>query len=90
MSAYRYTLAKFFRDWALIFAMLAGVLSYLAYREIPALHPAGPFLDKAVRAVQPALIFLMLFLSFPSQLRPRRLMLYLLQVQCGSYALHAL
>ncbi len=94
MSAYRYTLAKFFRDWTLIFAMLAGVLSYLAYREIPALHPAGPFLDRAVRAVQPALIFLMLFLSFckigPRQLRPRRWMLYLLLVQCGSFALLAL
>ena len=46
MSSYRYTFAKFIRDWVLIFAMLAGVFAYLLYMEIPALHPAGPVLRR--------------------------------------------
>ena len=64
MSSYRYTFAKFIRDWVLIFAMLAGVFAYLLYMEIPALHPAGPVLEKIVGFVQPLLIMVMLFLSF--------------------------
>ena len=90
MSSYRYTLAKFIRDWVLIFAMLAGVLAYLLYMEIPALHPAGPALEKLIGAVQPLLIMVMLFLSFcriePQQMRPHKWMVWLLLVQCGSFA----
>ena len=90
MSTYRYTFAKFLRDWVLIFAMLAGVFAYLLYMEIPALHPAGPVLEKIVGFVQPLLIMVMLFLSFckiePHQMRPHKWMLWLLLVQCGSFA----
>ena len=90
MSSYRYTFAKFIRDWVLIFAMLAGVFAYLLYMEIPALHPAGPVLEKIVGFVQPLLIMVMLFLSFckiePHQMRPHKWMLWLLLVQCGAFA----
>ena len=90
MSSYRYTFAKFIRDWVLIFAMLAGVFAYLLYMEIPALHPAGPVLEKIVGFVQPMLIMVMLFLSFckiePHQMRPHKWMLWLLLVQCGAFA----
>lgn len=71
----------------LIVSMITGVLLYLAYHWIPALHPAGPFLEKAVLTIQPILIFLMLFLQFsrtsPHDLRFRRWHLYLLLVQTG-------
>ncbi len=90
MSSYRYTFTKFIRDWVLIFAMLAGVFAYLLYMEIPALHPAGPVLEKIVGFVQPLLIMVMLFLSFckiePHQMRPHKWMLWLLLVQCGAFA----
>lgn len=93
-SSYRYTFAKFIRDWVLIFAMLAGVLAYLLYMEIPALHPAGPALEKAIGVVQPLLIMVMLFLSFskiePHQMSPHKWMLWLLLVQCGTFSAIAL
>ncbi len=71
----------------LIISMIAGVCLYLGYHWIPALHPAGPFLEKAVLTIQPILIFLMLFLQFsrtsPHDLKFRRWHLYLLLVQTG-------
>lgn len=85
MSAYRYTFAKFLKDWMLIIGMAAGVAAYLIYHSIPALHPFGPALEWTVKQVQPILLFLMLFLSFckiePSQMRPHKWMLWLLAVQ---------
>lgn len=89
MSGYRYTFAKLLRDWALVIAMVAGASAYLVYMSIPALHPAGPSIEKIVRAAQPVLIFLMLFLSFckiePQQMRPHKWMLWLLLVQAGFF-----
>ena len=94
MSEYRYTFAKLLRDWALIIAMLAGISGYLVYMAVPALHPAGPVLKKIIDMLQPLLIFMMLFLSFckiePRQLRPHKWMLWLLLIQCCSFAALAL
>ena len=94
MSEYRYTFAKLLRDWALIIAMLAGISGYLVYMAVPAVHPAGPVLKKIIDTLQPLLIFMMLFLSFckiePRQLRLRKWMLWLLLVQCCSFAALAL
>ena len=76
---------SFFKRNPLIVSMIIGVLVYLAYHWIPALHPAGPFLEKAVLTIQPILIFLMLFLQFsrtsPHDLKFRRWHLYLLLIQ---------
>jgi hypothetical protein len=76
MGEYRYTFWKFLKDWALIIGMIVGASLYLVYHAIPALHPAGPVLERIVKHVQPVLLFAMLFLSFnkiaPSQMRPHR------------------
>lgn len=75
-------------------AMLAGILLYVLYRNLPFLHPAGPALVTAVGVLQPLLIFSMLFLSFarisPSELRPHRWQLKLLCMQCILFILLAL
>ena len=80
-------LKSFFKRNPLIVSMLAGVFIYLTYHWIPALHPAGPALEKAVLTIQPILIFLMLFLQFsrtsPHDLKFRRWHLYLLLIQTG-------
>ena len=94
MGEYRYTFAKFLRDWALIIGMIVGDSLYLVYHAIPALHPAGPVLERIVKEVQPLLLFAMLFLSFvkiePRQMRPHKWMLWLLLFQCLSFVALAL
>lgn len=89
MGEYRYTFSKFLRDWALVIGMIVGVALYLAYHALPVLHPAGPALERIVRALQPLLLFAMLFLSFckiePHQMRPHKWMLRLLLVQGGLF-----
>ena len=94
MGEYRYTFAKFLKDWALIIGMIVGASLYLGYRAIPALHPAGPVLLRIVKEVQPLLLFAMLFLSFvkiePQQMRPHKWMLWLLLFQCLSFIALAL
>ena len=94
MSEYRYTLRKFIRDWMLILGILAGSSAYLLYHSIPALHPAGPFLERFCKMIQPVLLFLMLFLTFcriePRQLKPHRWQIWLLLVQCLGFVLVAL
>lgn len=86
MSDYRYTFSKFIRDWMLIIGIIAGVMAYFAYHWMPFLHPAGPYLEKAVKTIQPVLLFAMLFLSFckisPRQLKPHKWQLWLLLIQC--------
>lgn len=75
----------FIKKWMLIIGIVAGAAMYLVYHAIPALHPAGPALEAAVRFLQPVLLFAMLFLSFckiaPNQLRPHRWQGWLLLVQ---------
>ena len=94
MGEYRYTFGKFLRDWALIIGMIVGASLYMVYHAIPALHPAGPVLERIVKHVQPLLLFAMLFLSFvkiePRQMRPHKWMLWLLLFQCVSFVALAL
>ena len=89
MTGYRYTLAKFLRDWMLIIGMLVGAGAYLAYRAMPALHGAGPALEAVCTHLQPVLLFIMLFLSFckiePHQMRPHRWQAWLLLIQAGLF-----
>ena len=85
MGEYRYTFAKFIKDWMLIIAIVAGAGLYLGYHAVPALHPAGPVLERIVKLIQPLALFMMLFLSFckiePHQLKPHRWQAWLLLVQ---------
>ena len=85
MAGYRYTFRKFLRDWMLVFGMVAGAGAYIAYRAMPALHPAGPVLETICTHLQPAMLFAMLFLSFckiePHQMRPHRWQAWLLLIQ---------
>ena len=82
--------AGFLKRWMLVIGMVAGAGLYLVYHAIPALHPAGPFLLKFCKTIQPWLLFVMLFLSFckiePAQMRPHRWQASLLLVQGGLFA----
>lgn len=76
---------RFIKDWILVIAMATGASVYLIYHSIPALHPAGPVLEKICTSLQPLLLFSMLFLSFckiePQQLKPHRWQFILLGIQ---------
>lgn len=84
-------LRQILKDWMLPIAMTAGVAAYLIYHNIPALAPAGPYLEKAVGTLQPMLIFAMLFLSFckiaPREMKPHRWQLRLLLIQVATFAI---
>ncbi len=83
----------FLKEWALIVSIIMGILSYLVYEQLP--KPA--FLQAcampAVSLVQPALIFMMLFLTFckvdPRKLRICRWHIWLLLIQGGAFSLIA-
>lgn len=94
MAEYRYTFRKFIRDWMLILGIVAGASVYLVYHAIPALHPAGPVLEKVCKTVQPVFLFMMLFLTFckiePKQLKPHRWQAWLLLFQTLSFVVIAL
>ena len=81
----RKSFSKFLKDWMLIIAIVSGAALYLGYHALPALHPAGPALEKFVKTVQPLMLFAMLFLSFckiePHQLRPHKWQAWLLLLQ---------
>ena len=56
---------KMIRDWMLPIAMVAGASMYLIYHVLPEpIHKAGPVLEHVLAAMQPLLIFAMLFLTF--------------------------
>lgn len=87
-----YTILK---SWMLVISISTGILVYLLYHGIqsPALHSAGPFLEKFCHTLQPILLFVMLFLNFskvePHQMRPHKWQLHGILVQCGFFAVFA-
>lgn len=80
---------SFLRDWALIFSIIAGILSYLIYEHIPFMKGTHAFAYQAVTFLQPALIFCMLFLTFckvnPREMRLCKWHLWLLLIQGGLF-----
>ena len=82
---------RFIKNWTLPIAMLSGVAGYFIYVNIPFLEPTRPWVNSAVNFIQPALIFMMLFLSFCKvelhDLRPCRWHLWLLLIQGFSFTL---
>ena len=81
---------RFLKDWILIVAILAGIIGYFVYANIPFLAPTKGFVLEAIGVIQPLLIFSMLFLTFSRidlrSLRLRRWHLWLLLIQCGLFA----
>ena len=71
-------------------AIAAGIASYLIYDSIPALSPAGPYLQKFTAVAQPVMLFAMLFLSFcripPHDMRPRKWHIWLIAFQVLSFS----
>ncbi len=82
-------IVKFIKDWMLPLGMAVGASAYLIYHFIPVIHPAGPYLLKAVSIIQPLLLFFMLFLTFcriePRDMKPHRWHWWLLLIQAGSF-----
>lgn len=76
---------RFIKDWALVFAILLGIVGYFAFVNIPWFDGYHQLANDVISIVQPALIFMMLFISFCkvdlSDLRFRRWHLWLLLVQ---------
>lgn len=48
---------RFLKNWTLPIAMLAGVIAYFVYVNIPGLGFTRPFVNRAVDIIQPLLIF---------------------------------
>lgn len=82
-------LLRIIKDWALIVAMVAGVVGYVVYAHLPFLDGTRSFAAQAMSVIQPALIFLMLFFTFCkvklSDLRLRPWHLWLLLIQGGAF-----
>jgi len=82
-------LIKFIKDRMLVIGMFCGAGAYLIYMNIPAIHPAGPILEKICHIIQPVLLFLMLFISFcriaPRDIKLSKWFLYDALIQLGSF-----
>lgn len=78
------------RNWSLPIAMLAGVVMYLLYVNIPILDKTHKFVMSALSVIQPALIFIMLFMTFckvrVTELKPSLWHLWLLLFQLLTFA----
>ncbi len=75
-------------------AILTGIAGYFIYTSIPSLSPTHEFANKSITFLQPALLFVMLFVSFckvsPHELSPHGWMLKMLAVQVGCFVLPGL
>ena len=85
----------FIKDWTLPVAMIVGVLSYFAFKDIRALEPALPAARWVSSHFPPWLIFFMLLFTFtkvhPKDLWPRRAHLWLILIQVlGSVGIYLL
>ena len=85
----------FIKDWTLPIAMMVGVLSYFAFKDLEALEPLLPAASWVSSHFPPWLIFFMLLFTFtkihPKDLWPRKVHLWLLLVQvAGSVGVYLL
>ena len=82
------------RDWSLPIVMLAGVVMYLLYANIPFFRGTGHIASAIVSVLQPLLIFSMLFVTFCkvrlNELKPSRWHLWLLAFQLLPFAVISL
>ena len=79
----------FLKDWALIIAIISGVVGYFIYSALPLSHDMHLAAGHFVNIMQPTLIFSMLFLTFckinPHDLKLHRWHLRLLLIQGGMF-----
>ncbi|MBP1616177.1 MAG: putative sodium-dependent transporter [Bacteroidetes bacterium] len=84
----------FLKTWTLPASMVSGFLGYVIYKNLHFLDSTHKEVEAIINFVQPALIFLMLFVTFckvnPHQLQLKRWHLWLVLVQTGSFALLSL
>ena len=87
-------LQQILRDWSLPIVMLAGVVMYLLYANIPFFRGTGHIAPAIVSVLQPLLIFSMLFVTFCKvrlkELKPSRWHLWLLAFQLLPFAVISL
>lgn len=85
---------RFFKEWALIWAIVAGIAGYFAFEALPLSATIRHCASQSVAILQPALIFGMLFLTFcridPRAMKLRRWHLWLLIIQGGAFTAIAL
>lgn len=55
---------NFIKNWTLPIAMLAGVVGYLLFVNVPLLEPTKPFVNSLIAFLTPTLIFAQLLLTF--------------------------
>lgn len=81
---------QFLKAWTLPVAICWGAIAYIVYSHCSLFDVTRSYAPKVVAVVQPVLIFSMLFLSFckidARALRPHKSHLWLLAIQCGSFA----
>lgn len=86
-------LIRFIKDWILPIAMIAGALAYFIFVSLPIPEPFRSICVASVSSIQPALLAVMLFVSFckvsPHDLRPRHWHLVLLIVQIALFLIIA-
>lgn len=75
----------------LLIAILTGIIGYFVYVNIHALDHTHHTVNQIITHLQPALLFVMLFVSFckvsPKELKPRRWMIKLLGIQVISFCM---
>lgn len=80
-----YSFARILKDWTLPISMLVGSICYIIFTRCEWTFAAKPFILSCIPYLLPALIFMMLFLSYckidPKELRPRRWQLILIVIQ---------
>ncbi len=85
--------AKIIKDWTLPISMLVGSVCYVVFTHCEWAMPLKPVIVASIPYLLPALIFLMLFLSYckidPQELRPRRWHLVLIFIQLAETLLMA-
>lgn len=85
------SLKQLIKDWTLPISMMVGVLAYLLFTQVEALHGAKVILVQFIPYLLPWLIFVMLFFTFckisPRELKPRRWHLWLVVIQLVEVAL---
>lgn len=82
-------ITSWIKEWILIVSILAGIGGYFLYVNIPSLDFTHSFMMRFVEALQPCLIFAMLFVTFckvdVKHLHVRKWHLWLLLFQCGMF-----
>lgn len=81
----------FLKAWTLPVSMVSGFLGYVAYKNLHFLDSTHEAVEATISWVQPALIFLMLFVTFckvnPRQLKLKKWHIWLILIQTSSFGL---